>query len=229
MTILINKLLKLRRERAWSQEKLAAIAGVSDRTIQRVEKDGCCSLDTKMALAIALEVPLSEISTEDDGGRKKRVDSVISWSGIVGLSVLGLCTPLLLIMTARNGQWEIVSLGLVWGLTIVLISMIYGARTTYRLFDNSSWIVKYPLFVKGLSGYISQAKMTIRCVYTMGAMSSIMAALVIAIHIPSELQNPINYVAYATRPLVYALLFAELWFRPYKNRMEEMLENQTAV
>jgi transcriptional regulator with XRE-family HTH domain len=41
----------LRLQKSWTQEQLAGAAGLSLRTIQRVEKDGVCSLETKQALA----------------------------------------------------------------------------------------------------------------------------------------------------------------------------------
>jgi transcriptional regulator with XRE-family HTH domain len=47
---------KLRVERAWSQEHLAGVSGISLRTIQRVEAEGTASLETRMALAAAFNV-----------------------------------------------------------------------------------------------------------------------------------------------------------------------------
>ncbi|ARN73362.1 helix-turn-helix transcriptional regulator [Oceanicoccus sagamiensis] len=46
----------LRNERAWSQEQLAAISGLSHRTIQRIENEGSCSLESKKALAAAFDM-----------------------------------------------------------------------------------------------------------------------------------------------------------------------------
>ncbi len=46
---------RLRESRAWSQEQLAEVAGVSVRTIQRVEADGSGSCETCMGLANAFE------------------------------------------------------------------------------------------------------------------------------------------------------------------------------
>ena len=43
-----------RLKRAWTQEQLAEICSVNVRTIQRVEKLGQASLETKKALAAAL-------------------------------------------------------------------------------------------------------------------------------------------------------------------------------
>jgi len=51
MKIDASTVRRLRTERAWSQEQLAASADVSLRTIQRVEADGSASNETRMALA----------------------------------------------------------------------------------------------------------------------------------------------------------------------------------
>ncbi len=56
---------KLREERAWSQEHLAAAAGLSLRTIQRVEAEGKASAETRLALAGAFGVELALLTTED--------------------------------------------------------------------------------------------------------------------------------------------------------------------
>ena len=53
---------KLREDRAWSQEHLAAVAGLSARTIQRVEAEGSASRETRMAIATALGVEVSQLN-----------------------------------------------------------------------------------------------------------------------------------------------------------------------
>jgi len=52
---------RLREEKSWSQEHLATAAGVSHRTVQRVESDGTASLETRMALASALGVSAADL------------------------------------------------------------------------------------------------------------------------------------------------------------------------
>ena len=47
---------KLRKERAWSQDHLALVSGISLRTVQRIENEGRCSLESKKALAVAFEI-----------------------------------------------------------------------------------------------------------------------------------------------------------------------------
>lgn len=53
---------QLREQRAWSQEHLAEVAGLSLRTVQRVEGDGSASAETRMALAAALDIDVSALS-----------------------------------------------------------------------------------------------------------------------------------------------------------------------
>lgn len=53
----------LRERRAWSQEQLAEVAGINVRTVQRVEAGGSTSLETRMALAAALEVAPADLLT----------------------------------------------------------------------------------------------------------------------------------------------------------------------
>ena len=51
-----TEIRRLRELHAWSQERLAEIAGLSVRTVQRIERGGGASLETRMALAAAFEV-----------------------------------------------------------------------------------------------------------------------------------------------------------------------------
>lgn len=53
---------RLRRERSWSQDQLASVSGLSLRTVQRIETEGGCSLDSKKALAVAFEINASDLN-----------------------------------------------------------------------------------------------------------------------------------------------------------------------
>jgi transcriptional regulator with XRE-family HTH domain len=59
-----KKVKKLRLDNGWSQEQLARITGLSYRTIQRIERNGRCSLDSKMALSSAFGISFLELSSE---------------------------------------------------------------------------------------------------------------------------------------------------------------------
>ena len=49
----------LREQKSWSQEHLANAAGLSVRTVQRVEMENVASAETRLALAAALDVPVT--------------------------------------------------------------------------------------------------------------------------------------------------------------------------
>lgn len=53
---------QLRLARGWSQEQLAALCDRNVRTIQRVEKNGTCDLETRGALAAVFEVDIAQLS-----------------------------------------------------------------------------------------------------------------------------------------------------------------------
>src|SRR5580704_4611697 len=75
---------RIRHERAWSQEQLASVAGLSLRTIQRVEADGSGSLETNMALASAFGVPTIELAFEERASAARAAGASGAMIGIVG-------------------------------------------------------------------------------------------------------------------------------------------------
>ena len=56
---------ELREEKSWSQEELAIAAGVNLRTIQRIEKEASASLQSKKAIASALELDVRDLDFEE--------------------------------------------------------------------------------------------------------------------------------------------------------------------
>jgi transcriptional regulator with XRE-family HTH domain len=67
---------KLRLQRAWSQEQLAECSGISVRTIQRLEKGGQMSLESRKAIAAAFDLDTSEFSKND----KQKTPEVLTHS-----------------------------------------------------------------------------------------------------------------------------------------------------
>lgn len=55
------KIRQLREARGWSQEHLAEVAGLSARTVQRIEAEGNASPESRMAVAAALGVGAGEL------------------------------------------------------------------------------------------------------------------------------------------------------------------------
>ena len=59
-----------REKRAWSQEHLAAAAGIGARTLQRIESTGIASYESVRAISAALEIPIGALRVEDAPRRR---------------------------------------------------------------------------------------------------------------------------------------------------------------
>jgi transcriptional regulator with XRE-family HTH domain len=59
---------KLREDRGWSQEHLAAVSGLSARTVQRLEAEGNASLESRSALAAAFGVDPGRLNAGGGSG-----------------------------------------------------------------------------------------------------------------------------------------------------------------
>ena len=66
MKINVSIILKLREEKAWSQEELASASGLNLRTIQRIEKNGTASLHSKKVLASALDLNIQDLNYHEE-------------------------------------------------------------------------------------------------------------------------------------------------------------------
>ncbi len=65
MKINAELIVKLRKQRSWSQDELAIAAGLNLRTVQRVEKHASASLQSKKALAAALAIDTRDLDSEE--------------------------------------------------------------------------------------------------------------------------------------------------------------------
>ena len=63
---------RLRESKSWTQEHLASAAGVSLRTIQRMEAEGSASAESRLAIAAALGVPVENIHLALEAGDSTR-------------------------------------------------------------------------------------------------------------------------------------------------------------
>ena len=68
MRINADLVRELREERSWTQEELALAAGINLRTVQRIEKQGTASLQSKKALASVLEISVRDLDYEEAPG-----------------------------------------------------------------------------------------------------------------------------------------------------------------
>src|SRR5690606_20399040 len=84
MDMQINKnfLRRERERRAWSQSHLAEVAGLSMRTVQRIEHSGIASMESTKALATALDLTLSKLTETSAEDIKQTEPQPVSPCGI---------------------------------------------------------------------------------------------------------------------------------------------------
>lgn len=81
MEISIEKLKQLRTDRGWTQEHLALVASLSYRTVQRIEKEGRCSLESLMSLSQAFSIEPSDLKRQLDENITSLFDLVFILDG----------------------------------------------------------------------------------------------------------------------------------------------------
>ncbi|TQV72985.1 helix-turn-helix transcriptional regulator [Aliikangiella marina] len=82
----VEKIKALRQERIWSQNHLAEVAGLSLRTIQRIESSGNASRESMKALAAVYELPVEDLlvcSRSEKSWRNVIVATVSSFIAVV--------------------------------------------------------------------------------------------------------------------------------------------------
>ncbi|TWI00369.1 helix-turn-helix protein [Luteimonas cucumeris] len=77
MKVDLNLVKRLREERAWSQEHLATVAGLSTRTIQRIETDGRASHESRLALAAAFGIAAERLVAVDQAAQSRPLREII--------------------------------------------------------------------------------------------------------------------------------------------------------
>ena len=65
MKINVDLVLSARKQKSWSQEELAIASGLNLRTIQRIESEASASLQSKKALASALDLDVHDLDYQE--------------------------------------------------------------------------------------------------------------------------------------------------------------------
>lgn len=65
MRVNTDLIRRMRKDRAWSQDELAAAAGLNLRTVQRIEKEATASLQSVKALAAAFDADVRDFEDEE--------------------------------------------------------------------------------------------------------------------------------------------------------------------
>lgn len=141
-----NQVKQLRLQRAWSQEQLAELAGVSVRTIQRIENGDRPGLETLSALAAVFEVNVAEISGESPEGHEESLDLRIEeakarveresrfFRSLTVAVVVCVLLALLNWLTGADSYWS-AWVAIIWGTLLVVKGL--------RLFVFGEWINRW--------------------------------------------------------------------------------------
>lgn len=228
MKVSRNKIVALRKERGWSQITLAAVSGLGERTIQRIEKEGTCSLESAMALASVYELSPKDLQTGEETQSPTtepvNTNPEINWIGLVGMIVLLICAYVVIDLTSKYPSWEKISAGLIISLTFTFSCVTHGARHTMSCLAASRWFIRGPSLATEISNKITILKTMRDYAYIVGTVSSLVCGLTILVHSNIDPTHLADYFTYAIRPLVYAILLSELWLRPLKLRLEYILK-----
>ncbi|HBT5242326.1 TPA: helix-turn-helix domain-containing protein [Klebsiella quasipneumoniae] len=125
-----NKFRSLRLARAWSQEQLAELSGLSVRTVQRIENGDQPSLETLSALAAVFEVSVVDLSDPDaPGGRALDQTTAETKSNLAKesrfyrsvITAIVVCTLLLVLnhFTAPTSEWSLWVAGIWFALLVI--------------------------------------------------------------------------------------------------------------
>jgi len=132
------KIKRWREERSWSQEHLAAAAGISLRTIQRIENGDGASRESIMALASAFNVDVialtvnTKIESEEIAKKEKAATSALRLAFLINLAsyIFGLITFTVISASDGPGGYTMLQPALWWGvglaglgLTLVIVEL----------------------------------------------------------------------------------------------------------
>ena len=99
-----NRVRKRRGQRAWSQDHLASVSGLSLRTVQRIENDGSCSLESKKALAAAFNIKPSDLDIPIDAIESMAASKRGRMFGFAGATGGLVCAYIGITLSLMSGQ-----------------------------------------------------------------------------------------------------------------------------
>lgn len=221
MKVSPEKVKKLRLEHGWSQEQLSDVAGISYRTVQRVEKDGNGSPESLMAISSAFNITPNDLSSEY---KSKVGTGAINWSGIFGL---GLCAFLIGLMIVLPGEgtlfFDLISLILVLGFSFALLSMSCGVRPAFDALSQLRWLVSEPKDAPLTQRHLPILRKWILYLYSSGVVSTLFGLVAVFTSPKTSGDNVYLGISIAFLTIIYAAVIAEFIIRPLKNKITYML------
>jgi len=232
MSVSSEKLRKLRQYNGWSQDRLAEISGLSLRTIQRIENNGNASLESKLAIATALNISPSELLDDDQivvgsGG--------LNWGGIIGIS---LCISLMFYQFLLTGvsYFELNSVLLVLILTVAMSAISLGLKNSATTLLLIRWTIFFPKNELALQKHLPYLNKIILYCHVAGAISTLVGIIAVFMtpasfnyqYLPAAKFPFTMGIGVAFLTYLYSCMLAELILRPLKHQIERLLIQHTA-
>ena len=119
------RLKQLRQQRAWSQEHLAALTGLSVRTIQRLETNGAAAHESRLALAAAFGLDPADLAPAPEPAPHIPPPPRSRRSPLILLTVAGglLALDLWHHHTVTWSKWPLIGLGLALLIRVLIPSL----------------------------------------------------------------------------------------------------------
>lgn len=106
----------LRLNNSWSQQHLASIAGISLRTLQRIEREGSASLESRKAIASAFDLTPKDLILEAATSPHHKTARY----GYIGILIGSLCAYAAITQSLLQGYASSADAGICYGVVAAL-------------------------------------------------------------------------------------------------------------
>jgi transcriptional regulator with XRE-family HTH domain len=123
-----NLILNLRKQRSWSQDELAVAAGLNLRTVQRIERSGSASLQSRKALAAAFNIDVNDLESPEEAMTTQYEYRVVRFDlkwGTMGMKLQSDFTAMEKEMNALGAEgWELAKVSEIIGGGIATVALV---------------------------------------------------------------------------------------------------------
>ena len=215
-----EKIKFLRKDNGWSQDLLAKASGLSLRTIQRAEKEGNSSTETKLALAAAFNISPNELdhvsSKLDVNWKRKNI-----MQSLLALLVVTGAITLLFVLAGELNMFADIASALYLALFMYSGTVIaFGAHGLVKSFTGMKYLFASDISPTAATCYLADIyKKQITFVYGGALVGLLIGSVAIHTNVSEEI---VFHRAYAVNLLVllYAAIFSEGLLRPLATKLE---------
>ncbi|MFT5862013.1 MAG: transcriptional regulator with XRE-family HTH domain [Flavobacteriales bacterium] len=140
----VRDLKQMRLERHWSQDQLAAMSGLSIRTIQRIENGENAGLESLKSLAAVFEIKIEDSDkNEEIEQMRKEEEYVQNVKGLYKLSAVAVFSLVVPFILAINDPtlwsvflWILFSWGIILGIYSLNVFDFFGEAWKRKMIQN---------------------------------------------------------------------------------------------